>query len=143
MIRRPPRSTRTDSRFPYTTLFRSVRDASQVDAARGRLLSITGSGAGMTGQREWNVEVIDTSRFVLTPTQAGLTEAIKTAMADATEVVRRRIDELGTKEPKIIQQGSDRIVVQVPGLQEPQADRQGVVTGKGGAVGVDPGGGRN
>src|SRR3546814_9192062 len=75
----------------------------------------------MTGQREWNVEVIDTSRFVLTPTQAGLTEAIKTAMADATEVVRRRIDELGTKEPTIIQQGSDRIVVQVPGLQDPQA----------------------
>src|SRR3546814_17518441 len=42
-------------------------------------------------------------------------------MADATEVVRRRIDELGTKEPTIIQQGSDRIVVQVPGLQDPQA----------------------
>src|SRR3546814_1712885 len=56
-----------------------VRDASQVDAARERLLSITGSGAGMTGQREWNVGVIDTSRFVLTPTQAGLTEAIQTA----------------------------------------------------------------
>src|SRR3546814_15793608 len=77
----------------------------------------------MTGQREWNVEVIDTSRFVLTPTQAGLTEAIKTAMADATEVVRRRIDELGTKEPTIIQQGSARIVVQVPGLQDPQAPK--------------------
>src|SRR3546814_947431 len=27
MIRRPPRSTRTDTLFPYTTLFRSVRDA--------------------------------------------------------------------------------------------------------------------
>src|SRR3546814_2262967 len=26
MIRRPPRSTRTDTLFPYTTLFRSVRD---------------------------------------------------------------------------------------------------------------------
>src|SRR3546814_2405045 len=25
MIRRPPRSTRTDTRFPYTTLFRSIR----------------------------------------------------------------------------------------------------------------------
>ncbi|HVJ00288.1 MAG TPA: protein translocase subunit SecD [Sphingomonas sp.] len=98
-----------------------VRDASQVDAARERLLGITGSGAGMTGQRQWDVEVVDTSRFVLTPTQAGLNEAITTAMGDATEVVRRRIDELGTKEPTIIQQGSDRIVVQVPGLQDPQA----------------------
>src|SRR3546814_17073116 len=70
----------------------------------------------MTGQREWNVEVIDTSSFVLTPTQAGLTEAIQTAMADATEVVRRRIDELGPKDPTIIQQGTDRNVRQVPGL---------------------------
>src|SRR3546814_12062079 len=26
MIRRPPRSTRTDTLFPYTTLFRSIRD---------------------------------------------------------------------------------------------------------------------
>src|SRR3546814_20333289 len=29
MIRRPPRSTRTDTLFPYTTLFRSVQDAGQ------------------------------------------------------------------------------------------------------------------
>src|SRR3546814_4038356 len=31
MLRRPPRSTRTDTRFPYTTLFRSQRDAEAVD----------------------------------------------------------------------------------------------------------------
>ena len=41
-------------------------------------------------------------------------------MKTATEVVRRRIDALGTKEPTILQQGSNRIVVQVPGLQDPQ-----------------------
>src|SRR3546814_13090413 len=32
MIRRPPRSTRTDTLFPYTTLFRSQRPAQQLDA---------------------------------------------------------------------------------------------------------------
>lgn len=37
------------------------------------------------------------------------------------EIVRRRIDELGTKEPVIQRQGSDRIVVQLPGLQNPEA----------------------
>ena len=98
-----------------------LRDPAQVDAARERLLAITGGGAGMTGQREWDISVVDTSRFVLRPTQAGLEQAIKTAMADATEVVRRRIDELGTREPTIVQQGANRIVVQVPGLQNPQA----------------------
>ncbi len=98
-----------------------LRDPSQVDAARERLLSITGGGAGMTGQREWDIQVVDSSRFVLTPTEAGLKQAVDTAMGDATEVVRRRIDELGTREPTIVRQGSNRIVVQVPGLQDPQA----------------------
>lgn len=98
-----------------------LRDPTQVDAARERLLSITGGGAGMTGQREWDIAVVDTSRFVLTPTAAGLSQAIDRAMGDATEVVRRRIDELGTREPTIVRQGSSRIVVQVPGLQNPQA----------------------
>jgi preprotein translocase subunit SecD len=98
-----------------------LRDPSQIDAARERLLGITGGGAGMTGQREWDIQVVDSSRFVLTPTQAGLTQAVKTAMEDATDVVRRRIDELGTREPTIVRQGDNRILVQVPGLQNPQA----------------------
>ncbi len=98
-----------------------LRDPSQVDAARERLLAITGGGAGMSGQREWDISVVDTSRFILKPTEAGLAQAVDTAMKDATEVVRRRIDELGTKEPTIIRQGATRIVVQVPGLQNPQA----------------------
>lgn len=98
-----------------------VRDAAQVDAAREKLLSLTGGGAGMTGQREWDIEVRDTTRFVLTPTQAGLRLTVENAMKDATEVVRRRIDELGTREPTIIQQGTNRIVVQVPGLSDPKA----------------------
>ncbi len=98
-----------------------LRDPAQVDAARERLLTISGGGAGMSGQRIWDIQVVDSSRFILKPTQAGLTQAIDTAMGDATEVVRRRIDGLGTREPTIIRQGSDRIVVQVPGLQNPQA----------------------
>src|SRR3546814_13100834 len=51
MIRRPPRSTRTDTRFPYTTLFRSYASLAQVlqglgtpeDASTGMLL---GYGVG-------------------------------------------------------------------------------------------------
>ena len=75
----------------------------------------------MTGQRQWDIQVVDTSRFVLTPTATGLAQAVDTAMGDATEVVRRRIDEMGTREPTIVRQGTNRIVVQVPGLQNPQA----------------------
>ncbi|WP_338468276.1 protein translocase subunit SecD [Novosphingobium sp. ZN18A2] len=97
-----------------------VDDASQVDQVRDLVLPLT-SGAGLTGQRTWNIDVVDTNRFVLTPTQEGLDDAVSKAMDTAVEVVRKRIDALGTREPTIIRQGSDRIVVQVPGLQDPRA----------------------
>src|SRR3546814_942586 len=40
MIRRPPRSTRTDTLFPYTTLFRSCREAVQLTVEIGRDVDI-------------------------------------------------------------------------------------------------------
>lgn len=101
-----------------------VRDPAQIDLMRQRLLNagIGGTGVGALGSaQEWSVEVRDSSRFVLTPTKAGLDGAVNRAMDDATEVVRKRIDELGTREPTIIRQGASRIVVQVPGLGNPQA----------------------
>ena len=98
-----------------------LRDPTQVDAARERLLALTGGGAGMSGQRQWDIQVVDQQRFVLRQTPAGQSLALDEAMKGATEVVRRRIDALGTKEPTIIRQGASRIVVQVPGLQNPQA----------------------
>lgn len=96
-----------------------VRDQAQLDEARERLFRET-RGAGLTGQRDWNVEVVDTTRFVLTPTQAGQDQAIDQAMDTAREIIDKRVNALGTREPTIIRQGSDRIVVQVPGLQDPQ-----------------------
>src|SRR3546814_2635807 len=39
MIRRPPRSTRTDTLFPYTTLFRSLRDCAAIIEAHDRHLT--------------------------------------------------------------------------------------------------------
>ena len=89
-----------------------------IDRARERLIPLM-NGTGL--QSDWTLTVVDQSRFVLTPTQAGLNQAVKDAMNTATEVVRKRIDALGTREPTIIRQGDLRIVVQVPGLQDPTA----------------------
>src|SRR3546814_9209989 len=56
MIRRPPRSTLTDTLFPYTTLFRSVLNVKQValrmesDFAKRLQLSATGPGEVTAGQ---------------------------------------------------------------------------------------------
>ncbi len=91
--------------------------AADIDRARGILEPIL-MGAGLV--REWDLTVVDTQRMVLTPTDDGLTQAVNDAMESAVEVVRRRIDELGTREPTIIRQGESRIVVQVPGLQDPE-----------------------
>lgn len=97
-----------------------VEDPAQVDAAREVILPLT-TGAGLTGQRDWRIEVVDGARFVLTPTREGIDQAVTLAMDSATEVVRKRIDALGTREPTIIRQGDERIVVQVPGLKDPKA----------------------
>ena len=92
--------------------------ASDIDRARAALEPLM-MGTGV--QREWDLEVVDGQRMVLTPTSAGQSVALNSAMDAAVEVVRKRIDLLGTREPTIIRQGSNRIVVQVPGLQDPQA----------------------
>jgi preprotein translocase subunit SecD len=91
-----------------------------IDRARG-LLEPMMMGTDGSLRQEWELEVVDTQRLVLTPTESGLNVAVNNAMESAIEVVRRRIDELGTREPTIVRQGSTRIVVQVPGLQDPQA----------------------
>ena len=95
-----------------------VRDASQVDAAVERIRPLT-QGAGLTGQRDFDVQVRDGKTIVIMPTAAGINNSIASAMEVATEVIRKRIDEMGTREPTIIRQGDNRIVVQVPGLQDP------------------------
>ena len=97
-----------------------VRDSMQLDAAVDKIRGLT-TPIGVTGQRNFDVAVVDSTRITVTPTSAGLTDAAEKAMQVATEVVRRRIDELGTREPTIIRQGDSRIVVQVPGLQDPEA----------------------
>jgi len=95
-----------------------VEDMGEVDRARELLLPLV-NGNGLI--REWDLTLVDETRFVLTPTEQGLEQAVTDAMDSATEVVRKRIDSLGTREPTIIRQGDTRIVVQVPGLQDPDA----------------------
>jgi preprotein translocase subunit SecD len=95
-----------------------VRNPAQVDAAVERIRPLT-QGAGMTGQRDFTVTVKDGSTITVAPTQAGIDAAVDSAMEVATEVIRKRIDEMGTREPTIQRQGDNRILVQVPGVQDP------------------------
>ena len=57
--------------------------------------------------------------FNLKYSKYGLIELKKTSLNQALEIIRRRIDEVGTNEPSIIRRGTDRILVELPGLDDP------------------------
>jgi len=58
-------------------------------------------------------------KFTLALSKYGLIE-IKTSSQDqALEIVRRRVDEVGTNEPNILKRGNNRILVELPGLDDP------------------------
>ncbi|MEQ7873823.1 protein translocase subunit SecD [Sphingomonas sp. ASV193] len=97
-----------------------VRDPTQVDAAVERMRALS-NPRGLTGTRDWDVGVVDSTRVVLTPNAAGTNQALKDAMSVARDVVRRRIDPAGTKEITVISEGDNRILVQVPGVENPEA----------------------
>jgi preprotein translocase subunit SecD len=97
-----------------------VRNPTQVDAAVERMRTLT-KPVALTGARDWDVQVVDMTRIVLTPTQSGSIAAMKNAMSVARDVVRRRIDPGGTKEITVVTEGDNRILVQVPGVEDPEA----------------------
>ncbi len=49
----------------------------------------------------------------------GLLTINNSALKQSIEIVRRRIDDVGTKEPTILQRGEKRILVELPGLKDP------------------------
>ena len=55
----------------------------------------------------------------LTFSKQGLVELKTSSQDQALEIVRRRIDEIGTNEPNILKRGNDRILVELPGLDDP------------------------
>ena len=63
--------------------------------------------------------IIEENNFILKLSKYGLIE-IKTSSQDqAIEIVRRRVDEVGTNEPNILKRGNNRILVELPGLDDP------------------------
>ncbi|MBL0374878.1 protein translocase subunit SecDF [Rhizobium sp. KVB221] len=101
-----------------------LRDVTQIDAARDALKDLTAlvSLGGLSGGsiQEATLSNTDDGAFELDLTDQGINYRVQSAVSQSIEVVRRRVDELGTTEPLIQRQGSDRIIVQVPGLDDPQ-----------------------
>jgi protein-export membrane protein SecD len=96
-----------------------VRDAAEFEAARERLAGLTNPLGqtlfGAAGAEEFALTEGDNGLLRLAFTEEGLSQRISSIVDQSIEVVRRRIDELGTTEPNIQREGEDRILVEAPG----------------------------
>ena len=119
-LRRDPQIAIGDISTAGGRLSFMVRDPRQVDAAVDRMRNLT-KPLALTGIRDWDVQVVDSTRIVMTPTASGSAQALKDAMGVARDVVRRRIDPSGTKEITVVTEGGNRILVEVPGVEDPEA----------------------
>ena len=70
--------------------------------------------------RSYEMEyLIENNNIFINYSKFGLIEINNSALDQSLEIVRRRIDEVGTKEPTIVRRGSDRILIELPGLDDP------------------------
>lgn len=69
---------------------------------------------------EFSVSVRDDGAIVLTLSAAAVRLRARDAISQAIEIVRRRIDATGAVDPQITRQGDDRIVVELPGVSDPE-----------------------
>jgi protein-export membrane protein SecD len=89
----------------------TVRDADRIEDARAALGKIDSAltvdiGSDGAGKMQFSTQATDQRR--------------QQAVDQSIEIIRRRIDETGTKEPTIQRQGQDRIFVELPGIDNPE-----------------------
>ncbi len=105
-----------------TTVQVRITDTTKVDDAEKKLRGLiqTLSDTVFTGNKVVDVDVVRGADglFRLTLTEPGLEFRSRKVVEQSMEVVRRRVDQLGTTEPVIARQGGSRLLVQVPGLQD-------------------------
>src|SRR5205085_1196554 len=127
-IRDDVRRTLRDAKIGYTGLATRpdsvevrVKDT-DLQNGLGKLRELSqplGGLVGSSGQRTLEVSDAGGGLIRLTVPQAAITDRIRQTIEQSIQIVERRVNELGTVEPLIQRQGTDRILVQVPGLQDP------------------------
>src|SRR6516164_3278060 len=79
-----------------------------------------GGFLGSTGARSLDVENVGGGVVRLSPTEPALLERIRQVVDQSVEIIGRRVKAMGLVEPSIQRQGNDRVLVQVPGLGNPE-----------------------
>src|SRR6201999_116941 len=128
-VRDDVRRTLREAKIGYTGLatkgdsveVRITKDTDQ-QAALSKLRDLSqplGGLLGSNGQRSLEVSDANGGLIRLTVPQAAITDRVRQTIEQSIQIVEKRVNELGTVEPVIQRQGTDRILVQVPGLQDP------------------------
>ncbi|MQX35258.1 protein translocase subunit SecD [Roseospira navarrensis] len=89
----------------------TIPQVDQRDEA-GRLLADLDDAVTVTDEAD--------GRFVMALTEEAMLERRNQAVEQSIEIVRKRVDETGTREPTIQRQGQTRIIVELPGVDDPQ-----------------------
>ncbi|MBB3972413.1 protein translocase subunit SecD [Hansschlegelia beijingensis] len=126
-VRRVLREARigtTSIQLNGNTVSATLRDPAQKVLALEKLRTLA-TPVGTTlfgGSGPVEVDISSPSDRVVaaTLTEAALQARIRAAVDQSLQIVDRRVNELGTVEPSIQREGADRILLQVPGLQDPQ-----------------------
>ena len=130
-IRGDVRETLRRARIGYSDLTQDVvkrsvsvkiRDAADMDKAETELtklaVPIGGDVFGGFSGKDLEVAPQPDGRIALTVTDAGLANRMTSAIQASIETIRRRVDAFGTTEPSIQREGRNRVLVQVPGIQD-------------------------
>ena len=95
-----------------------LRDPARAPDAIAALQPLAARDAD-TGQKVFDLADLGDGQIALTLSPAALTARGVSAVTQSIEIVRRRIDETGVVDPQITRQGDSRIVVQLPGVEDP------------------------
>ncbi len=125
-VPREQRVTFTDIKVTEASVTARVRNPGLTEQARQKLIPLTQSqvGGGVAPVLGGGVQEVELERsddvFTLTLTEQGIEIQKRDAISRSMEVMRKRVDPTGTKEITLQPQGSDRIVLEVPGASDPE-----------------------
>jgi preprotein translocase subunit SecD len=130
VLRDDVRRVLRDARVGYTGLVARdltvevrIREESDFNAALTKLRELSQPLGGLlsaTSQRSVDIAEPGNRVVQLTITQPAITERVRQVVEQATQILERRLNATGTVEPLIQRQGVDRILVQVPGVDDPE-----------------------
>ena len=102
---------------PDGTLRITLTNPEGMPAALAKLQGLTANVVSLTGAGQKDMDMVaDGGDIVITLSDAEKAATDTRTMQQSLEIIRRRVDAAGTREPSIQRQGADRILIEVPGI---------------------------